>query len=57
MLCFCCGESLVFKDLDKSRRDICGRRLEAMSIGRLKHEGSDEVMEFRLEFSRRGVLS
>lgn len=57
MLCFCCGEPLVFKDLNKSRRDIRGRRLEAMSIGRLKHEGGDEVLEFRLEFSKKGVLS
>ena len=57
MLCFCCGESLVYKDVEKSRRDMRGRRLEAMSIGMVKNEEGGEMMQFRLEFSRRGSLS
>ena len=57
ILCFCCGESLVFKDLEKSRRDIRGRRLEAMSVGMVTLQDGSEVIEFRLEFSKKGWLS
>jgi hypothetical protein len=33
MLCFCCGTPLVYDDLERSRRDMRGRRLEKMSVG------------------------
>ena len=56
LLCCCCGTPLVTKDPDKARRDIRGRRLEKMSIG-LRELDDVEVMEFHLEFSKKGVLS
>jgi hypothetical protein len=33
LLCGCCGQGLVVKDLEQERKRVCGRRLEAMSIG------------------------
>jgi hypothetical protein len=57
MLCFCCGGPLVYEDLEESRRELVGRRLEAMSVGMVELEDGSEVMQFRLEFSNKGWLS
>ena len=57
LLCSCCGEPLEFTDLERSRRDITGRRLEAMSVGTAQLPEGKEVIEFRLEFSKKGRLS
>lgn len=56
LLCCCCRKPLVTKDPDKARRNIRDRRLESMSIG-LRELDDVEVMEFHLEFSKKGVLS
>jgi hypothetical protein len=32
MLCSCCGTPLVYRELEQPRREIVGRRLDAMSI-------------------------
>lgn len=56
-LCFCCGEPLIFDELAKSRRKICGRRLEEMSVGYLQHEDGDAVLEFCMHFSKKWLLS
>lgn len=32
MLCSCCGTPLVYRELEQPRRDIVGRRLDAMAI-------------------------
>jgi hypothetical protein len=57
MLCFCCGEPLIYEDLEKARHNIQGRRLERMSIGEVKLQDGRKVMQFALEFSKRGWLS
>ena len=57
MLCFCCGRPLVYDDLERSRRDMRGRRLEAMSFDMVTVRDGSEVLQFRLEFSRKGLLS
>lgn len=57
MLCFCCGRPLAFNDLERSRRDMRGRRLESMSVGPVTLEDGSEVLQFVLEFSKRGLLS
>jgi len=56
MLCFCCGTPLEYKDLEWSRRDMRGRRLEAMSFDMVTVRDGSEVLQFRLEFSK-GLLS
>ena len=58
MLCYCCGRPLAYRDLEESRRDMRGRRLEAMSVGTvtLEEDGS-EIMQFCLELSKKGGLS
>ncbi|CAG0998922.1 hypothetical protein ARNL5_03919 [Anaerolineae bacterium] len=57
LLCFCCGEPLTGFDLEESRRRIRGRRLEQMSMTQVAHDGGDDLPQFRLEFSKRGLFS
>jgi hypothetical protein len=57
MLCFCCGRPLVYDDLERSRRDMRGRRLESMSVGPVTLEDGSEILQFVLEFSKKGLLS
>jgi len=57
MLCFCCGTPLEYKDLERSRRDMRGRRLESMSVDMVTVEDGSEVLQFALEFSGKGLLS
>jgi hypothetical protein len=56
LLCFCCGMPLLVEDLGKVRRTMGGRRLEAMSVGLVTLEDNSEVLQFRLEFSSKGLL-
>jgi hypothetical protein len=57
MLCFCCGTPLEYKDLERSCRDMRGRRLESMSVDMVTVEDGGEVLQFALEFSGNGLLS
>lgn len=57
ILCFCCGQPLEFKDLEKSRRNMRGRRLESMTIDPVELEDGTEMLQFALEFSKKGPLS
>jgi hypothetical protein len=57
MLCFCCGRPLAYLDLERARRDMRGQRLEAMSVGPVTLEDGSEMLQFRLEFSKKGLLS
>lgn len=57
MLCFCCGEPLGFYDLDKSRLDMKGRRLERMSLEPGLLEDGAEMLQFRLHYSKKGLFS
>jgi hypothetical protein len=57
LLCFCCGEPLTVFDLDRSRRQMHGRRLERMSMTRVDRDGVGELPQFRLEFSKQGLFS
>jgi hypothetical protein len=56
LLCFCCGKPLVVADLEKTRRDVCGRRLESMSVDRVMLSDGREVPKFGLELSGKGFL-
>jgi hypothetical protein len=57
MLCFCCGRPLVYNDLAGSRRDMRGRRLESMAVDTVTTQEGKEILQFRLEFSKKGLLS
>ena len=57
MLCFCCGTPLEYKDLERSRRDMRGRRLESMSVDMVTVEDGNGVLQFAFEFSGKGLLS
>ena len=57
MLCFCCGTPLEYPDLEGSRRDVVGRRLESMAVGPVESEDGREMLQFCLELSRKGLLS
>ena len=57
MLCFCCGMPLEYTDLEGSRRDMVGRRLESMAVEPGELEDSQEMLQFRLELSKKGLLS
>ncbi|MGB4979268.1 MAG: hypothetical protein WBR35_21210 [Anaerolineae bacterium] len=56
MLCFCCGTPLVYGDIDRTRRDMQGRRLESMSCDIVTTQAGREAVEYRLEFSKKGLL-
>ena len=57
MLCFCCGMPLEYTDLEGSRRDIVGRRLESMAMEPGELEDGREMIQFRLELTKKGLLS
>ena len=57
MLCFCCGTPLEYTDLEKARRDITKRRLESMAVEPGELENGREMLQFRLELSKKGLLS
>lgn len=57
LLCFCCGTPLVVASLEKTRRNMRGRRLEAMSTKLVLLNDGSQMPQFRLEFSRKGLLS
>lgn len=56
LLCFCCDTPLVVKDLEKMRGDMSGRRLESMSVGIVTLQDDSQTLQFRLEFSGKGLL-
>jgi hypothetical protein len=57
MLCSCCDGPLVYHDLEATRRDMRGRRLESMSLQTQVLEDGREIEEFVLEFSKKGWFS
>ncbi len=57
LLRFCCGEALTVFDLDKSRQNMRGRRLKAMAMGSVELTDGRELPQFRLVFSKKGLLS
>jgi hypothetical protein len=57
MLCSCCDGPLMYQDIEATRQDMRGRRLEAMSIQTQVLEDGREVEEFVLEFSKKGWFS
>jgi hypothetical protein len=58
LLCGCCGQGLVVKDLAQERQRVCGRRLVAMSIGTtVLEKDKREYDELILEFSKLGLFS
>jgi hypothetical protein len=58
LLCGCCGQGLVFKDLAQERQRVCGRRLVAMSIGTaVLEKDKREYDELILEFAKLGLFS
>lgn len=57
LLCFCCAQPLATRDLADERRDMQGRRLDSMSVGRVQNEIGEEFLQFVLEFSGKGWLS
>jgi hypothetical protein len=57
MLCFCCDTPLAYQDLEGSRRDVVGRRLESMGVEPGELEDGREMLQFHLELSAKGPLS
>ena len=53
LLCFCCDEPLVVQNPKEDRR----RRLESMSVGLVSLEDGTEMLQFRLELSKKGIGS
>ena len=51
LLCFCCGEPLQCDDLEKSREEVRGRKLESISWEQVTLDDGTEACQFRLEFS------
>jgi len=57
MLCFCCGMPLEYPDLEGSRRDRVGRRLESMAVEPVELKDGQWHLQFSLELSKKGLLS
>jgi hypothetical protein len=53
LLCFCCDKPLVVKSPKGDRK----RRLESMSVGLVSLKDGTEMLQFRLEFSKKGIGS
>lgn len=57
ILCFCCGSPVPYDNLEQSRRDMRGRRLESISVNMGKIEGRKEIVKFQLHFSGKWFFS
>jgi hypothetical protein len=55
LLCFCCGTPLVVENLEQSRRNMRGRRLEGMLIDEVTLESGDTMIQFGLDFSENAL--
>ncbi len=53
LLCFCCDTPLVVESPSEER----GRRLESMSVGPVPLKDETEMLQFRLELSKKGTES
>lgn len=56
LLCSCCDTPLLLKDLEGSRKRMCGRRLKWMSLVPFVSPEGEEGLQFFLEFSSKGIL-
>jgi hypothetical protein len=56
LLCFCCGEPLAVTDLEASRQNMTGRRLQAMGFEPVTLEDGSDAVQFILEFSPKGKI-
>lgn len=56
VLCFCCGKPLIYDNLRKARKDLCGRRLESMLWIEKRMKNGRRVIEFVLVFSKKWLL-
>ena len=57
MLCYCCGEPLIYTDLEAVRRNHIGRRLRSMTVEPTELQDGQVVPQFSLELTKRGPLS
>jgi tetratricopeptide (TPR) repeat protein len=53
LLCFCCGTPLSVENPRTERRHMRGRRLESMSVEPVLLNDGTEMLQFRLEFSKK----
>ena len=53
LLCFCCNTPLLVKNPKKERRQMRGRRLESMSMEPVLLNDGTEMLQFRLELSKK----
>lgn len=56
-LCSCCGTPHEYRDLEGSRRENVGRRLESMIMEPGEAEDGQAVFRFCLELSKTGLFS
>jgi hypothetical protein len=56
VLCPDCGKPMSFDSFEGARRDMRGRRLESMAQRVVTMADGRKFVEFRLEFSRKGLL-
>lgn len=57
VLCFCCGNPVPYDNIEQSRRDMRGRRLESMSVNMAIIEDRPELVKFQLHFSKKWFFS
>ncbi len=56
LLCFCCGQPLACEDLAYEKKNMVGRRFEAMSMGEEVWDDGRRVTKFLLEFTPKAVI-
>ena len=56
MLCPCCNKPFVFYDVEKTRKQMRGRRFKSATMGIAVNDYGEENLEFALEFSGKGLL-
>jgi hypothetical protein len=57
LLCSCCDGPLMYEDIEQSRQDMVGRRLEGMSIEPEVLDDGREIEALVLQFSKKGWRS
>jgi hypothetical protein len=57
LLCFCCGNPLAIKNLDGSRSEMRGRRLESLFIEEVDEEDGRTLPRLMLVYSSKGLSS
>ncbi|MBL7063328.1 MAG: hypothetical protein ISS49_03845 [Anaerolineae bacterium] len=56
LLCFCCDSPLIVENIEETRRDMKGRRLDGLRVVQVELKDGTEMPQLHLLFSKKSLL-